>query len=58
MNMGDLVFQLLMFLFIIGIFFLPFYLVRSFGKRQEKKSNQIEEKLDRIIELLEQEKKK
>ncbi len=59
MNIGDAIFQLLMFLFIFGIFAAVFFLVRSLlsKNQQPNKINEIERKLDRIIELLEQDKK-
>ncbi|HZH60077.1 MAG TPA: DUF4083 family protein [Metabacillus sp.] len=59
LNAGDVIFQLIMFLFIFGIFFVVFFVVRSLltKQKQPNKSNDIEQKLDRIIELLEQDKK-
>ncbi|WP_026562682.1 DUF4083 domain-containing protein [Bacillus sp. J37] len=59
MNIGDVVFQLLMFMFMFGIFGVVFFLVRSLLSKnpQSQKVNEIEKKLDRIIELLEQDKK-
>jgi len=58
MNLGDVLFQLIMFILMIGIFFAVFYFVRKLlTKQQPNKENQIEQKLDRIIELLEQDKK-
>lgn len=57
MNSIDVIVPLLGFLFFIGMFLIPFLLYRSFSKREENKSNNIEKKLDRIIELLEQNKK-
>lgn len=59
MNTGDVVFQLLMFIFLFGIFAVVFFLVRSLLSKnpQTQKENEIEKKLDRIIELLEQDKK-
>lgn len=59
MNTGDIIFQLIMFLLLGGIFAVVFFLVRSLLSRnqQPKKENEIERKLDRIIELLEQDRK-
>ena len=56
-NIGDVIFQILMFVFIVGIFFAVFFLVKSLFTKPPKKSDQIEKKLDRIIELLERDKK-
>ncbi|WP_226528733.1 DUF4083 family protein [Metabacillus niabensis] len=59
MNAGDVIFQLIMFLFIFGMFFVVFFVVRSLITKQQQpnKSDDIEQKLDRIIEILEQDKK-
>ncbi|MFS0861948.1 DUF4083 family protein [Fredinandcohnia sp. 179-A 10B2 NHS] len=59
MNIGDLLFQLLMFIFIFGLFAAVFFLVRSIllKQKQPNMDNDINQKLDRIIELLEQDKK-
>ncbi|MDQ0227940.1 DUF4083 domain-containing protein [Metabacillus niabensis] len=56
MNTGDLIFQLLMFMIIFCIFFAVFFLVRSLVAKKPDRSKNIEEKLDRIIELLEKDK--
>ena len=58
MNIGDAIFQLIMFLFIFGLFFVAFFIVRSLITKQQQpnKDKAIEQKLDRIIELLEQDK--
>ena len=53
MNIGDLLFQLIFFILLIGIFAAVFYLVTSLMKKKPDDSNSIEQKLDRIIELLE-----
>ncbi|MGG6440627.1 DUF4083 family protein [Saccharococcus caldoxylosilyticus] len=56
--MGDLIFQFIMFVFIIfGIFFGFYLFVRSLVTKHPNKSNNIEQKLDRIIELLEKDKR-
>ncbi|QED47627.1 DUF4083 family protein [Cytobacillus dafuensis] len=55
MNISDLMVQLLMFIFIIGIFFAVFFVVRSLLTKQPSQTNSIEQKLDRIIELLDKE---
>ncbi|PMC35902.1 hypothetical protein CJ195_16720 [Bacillus sp. UMB0899] len=59
MNIGDVIFQLVMFLILFSTFAVVFFLVRSLLSRnqQPKKENEIERKLDRIIELLEQDRK-
>ncbi|KKK38163.1 hypothetical protein WQ57_10155 [Mesobacillus campisalis] len=59
MNFGDVIFQLLSFIFMFGLFFAVFFLVRSLMSKQQQpnKNNNIEQKLDRIIELLEQDRK-
>lgn len=49
--------MLLMFIYIMGMGLMPFFLVRFFDKKQKFNSSNIEKKLDKIIELLEHEKK-
>lgn len=56
MNMGDLLFQLLFFIFLIGMFAAVFYAVRSLVMGPDKQKS-MEQKLDRIIELLEKDNK-
>ncbi|WP_449620442.1 DUF4083 family protein [Robertmurraya sp. Marseille-Q9965] len=57
MNIGDVLFQLIMFLLLIGLLSLAFVIVRSvFKKNTFNKTSELEKKLDRIIELLEKEK--
>ncbi|MDQ0414986.1 DUF4083 domain-containing protein [Mesobacillus stamsii] len=58
MNIGDVVYQLIMFIILLGMIFGIYYLVRSIVKGS-KNSNfkNIEQKLDKIIDLLEKEKK-
>ena len=53
MNMGDLFFQLISFILLVGIVGAVFYAVRSLVIRQPDNQNRMEQKLDRIIELLE-----
>ncbi|WP_412547176.1 DUF4083 family protein [Peribacillus simplex] len=53
--MGDIVFQLIMFILLFGMIFAVYFFVRSLLKSH--KSNSIEQKLDRIIELLEDDKR-
>lgn len=53
MNMGDLLFQLIFFILLIGIFAAVFYVVTSLIKKKPDNSKSVEQKLDRIIELLE-----
>lgn len=57
MDTIDVIALLLAFIFFIGMFLIPFLLYRSFSRKEENNSNNIEKKLDRIIELLEQNKK-
>jgi hypothetical protein len=56
MNVGDLLFQLLFFIFLIGMFTAVFYAVRSLLMGPDKQKS-MEQKLDRIIELLEKDNK-
>ncbi|MFE4427386.1 DUF4083 family protein [Peribacillus butanolivorans] len=53
-----MIFQLVFFIFIFGLFSGVFFLVRSLVTKQPSKSGSIEQKLDRIIDFLEKEKKK
>ncbi|WNF23342.1 DUF4083 family protein [Mesobacillus jeotgali] len=53
MNIGDLLFQLIFFILLIGIFAAVFYVVTSLIKKKPDNSKSVEQKLDRIIELLE-----
>ncbi|MBM7602973.1 uncharacterized protein YggT (Ycf19 family) [Metabacillus crassostreae] len=53
MNIGDMIFQIIMFIFLIGIFAVVFLLVRFLLSKKPSSDSSIEEKLDRIIELLE-----
>ncbi|WP_198158796.1 DUF4083 family protein [Robertmurraya korlensis] len=55
--MGDLLFQLFSMLVMVGFVTVFIYILVSYLNRS-KKSSTIEDKLDRIIELLEQERKK
>lgn len=55
-NIGDLVYQLIMFILLLGMIFAVYFFVRSLLARSNK-SNSIEQKLDRIIELLEKDKR-
>lgn len=54
-NVGDIIFQFIMLLFILGITFAIFLVVRSLVKDQSRSKN-MEQKLDKIIEMLEKEK--
>ncbi|MFE4075656.1 DUF4083 family protein [Peribacillus sp. YIM B13477] len=56
MNIGDVLFQLVFLIFIFGIFSGVFFLVRYLVTKQPSKSENIEQKLDRIINLLEKDK--
>ncbi|WP_144463718.1 DUF4083 family protein [Siminovitchia fortis] len=55
MNVGDIIFQFIMLLFILGITFAIFLVVRSLVNNQSRSKN-MEQKLDKIIEMLEKEK--
>ncbi|WVN10018.1 DUF4083 domain-containing protein [Peribacillus frigoritolerans] len=55
-NIGDLVYQLIMFILLLGMIFVVYFIVRSLLARSNK-SNSIEQKLDRVIELLEKDKR-
>ncbi|WP_419721600.1 DUF4083 domain-containing protein [Peribacillus frigoritolerans] len=55
-NIGDLVYQLIMFILLLGMIFAVYFFVRSLLARLNK-SNNIEQKLDRVIELLEKDKR-
>ncbi len=56
MNTGDMIFQLVLFIFIFVVFIAVFYLVRALITKRPSKSDSIEQKLDRIIDLLEKDK--
>jgi len=55
-NIGDLVYQLIMFIFLFGMIFAAYFFVRSLLTKSHN-SNRIEQKLDKIHELLEKDKK-
>ncbi|TWE03676.1 uncharacterized protein DUF4083 [Peribacillus frigoritolerans] len=55
-NIGDLVYQLIMFILLLGMIFAVYFFVRSLLARSNK-SNSIEQKLDRVIEMLEKDKR-
>ncbi|MCZ0874185.1 DUF4083 domain-containing protein [Peribacillus sp. AS_2] len=55
-NIGDLVYQLIMFILLLGMIFAVYFFVRSLLARLNK-SNNIEKKPDRVIELLEKDKR-
>ncbi|MFJ7513375.1 DUF4083 family protein [Peribacillus simplex] len=58
MNIGDGIFQLVFLILIFWMFSGVFFLVRSLVIKQPSKSESIEQKLDRIIDLLEKDRKK
>lgn len=59
LNMGDLLFQILSMLLMVGFVTVFIYILVSYLNRSKKPSSSaIEEKLDRIIELLDQERKR
>jgi F0F1-type ATP synthase assembly protein I len=53
MNIGDLLFQLIFLILLIGIVVAVFYVVRSLLIKKPDNSKSVEQKLDRIIERLE-----
>ncbi|MFE0508307.1 DUF4083 family protein [Peribacillus butanolivorans] len=53
-----MIFQLVFLILIFGIFSGVFFHVRSLVTKQPSRSESIEQKLDRIIDLLEKDKKK
>jgi hypothetical protein len=57
LNIGDLLFQLISFILMVGIVAAIFYAIRSLVIKVPDHSKSIERKLDRIIELLEKENK-
>ncbi|MDQ0231164.1 DUF4083 family protein [Metabacillus malikii] len=57
MNFGDFIVQFLMYIIIFGLFAAVFFLVRSLVIKDPVNSSRVEEKLDRIIELLEKDRK-
>ncbi|MCK2001077.1 DUF4083 domain-containing protein [Peribacillus frigoritolerans] len=56
LNIGDLVYQLIMFILLLGMILAVYFFVRSLLARSNK-SNRMEQKLDRVIELLEKDKR-
>ncbi|MFJ7755540.1 DUF4083 family protein [Peribacillus muralis] len=56
-NGGDALYSIFFLICIFGIFSGVFFLVRSLVNKQPNKSNSIEQKLDKIIVLLEKDKK-
>ncbi|TGB03683.1 DUF4083 family protein [Halobacillus salinus] len=52
---GDLLFQIVLFLIILSVFYLVFRLLLNMQKSRDSK--ELNEKLDRIIELLEKQDK-
>ncbi|MEK4535736.1 DUF4083 domain-containing protein [Peribacillus sp. FSL K6-1552] len=55
-NTGDIVYQFIMFILLFGMIFAVYFFVRSLLTRSNK-SNSMEQKLDRIIKLLEKDKR-
>ncbi|PJN88676.1 hypothetical protein CVN76_19440 [Bacillus sp. mrc49] len=52
-----MIYQFFIIIVIVGIFFAVYYFVRARPAKQPSKSGNMEQKLDRIIELLEKDKK-
>ncbi|MCK1981417.1 MULTISPECIES: DUF4083 domain-containing protein [Peribacillus] len=55
-NIGDMVYQFIMFVLLCGMIFAVYFFVRSLLTRS-KQTNKIEQKLDRVIEMLEKDKR-
>ncbi|MFJ7637848.1 MULTISPECIES: DUF4083 family protein [unclassified Peribacillus] len=55
-NVGDILFQLIMFIVLFGVIFAICFFVWTLVRRS-RHSNSIEQKLDKVIELLEKEKR-
>ncbi|MGE7661273.1 DUF4083 domain-containing protein [Peribacillus sp. NPDC097197] len=55
-NVGDILFQLMMFIVLFGMIFAVYFFVRNLV-RKSRNSKAIEQKLDKVIELLEKEKR-
>ncbi|MFH0069669.1 DUF4083 domain-containing protein [Peribacillus sp. NPDC056705] len=55
-NTGDIVYQLIIFILLFGVILAVYFFVRSLLTRSNK-SNSIEQKLDRVIELLEKDRR-
>jgi CBS domain containing-hemolysin-like protein len=53
LNIGDLLFQLMFYILLFGLFSAVFFVVTSLLKKKPDNQKSIEQKLDRIIELLE-----
>jgi hypothetical protein len=56
LNIDDVVFQLIIFIILSWIFSIVFFIIRSYFIDQPNKTNNIEQKLDKIIKLLEKDK--
>ncbi|MEC2055956.1 DUF4083 family protein [Peribacillus psychrosaccharolyticus] len=57
-NIGDGLFQIVSLIFLAGIFAVAYILIRSLiSKQKSKPTDIVEQKLDRIINLLEKDKK-
>ncbi|MGE7780394.1 DUF4083 domain-containing protein [Peribacillus sp. NPDC097264] len=55
-NVGDILFQLIMFIVLFGMIFAVYFFIRNLV-RKSRNSKAIEQKLDKVIELLEKEKR-
>ncbi|RFU68341.1 DUF4083 family protein [Bacillus sp. V59.32b] len=56
-NIGDIIFQIICFIVLIGIVIAIFLFIKYLIKRKPDHSVRIEQKLDRVIDLLEKDKK-
>ncbi|WP_155645478.1 DUF4083 family protein [Peribacillus simplex] len=52
-----MIYQFFIMIVLVGIFYAVYYVVRARAAKQPSKSGNMEQKLDRIIELLEKDKK-
>lgn len=55
-NIGDILFQLISFILLFGMIYAIYFFVRALVTRP-RNTNSVEQKLDKIIELLEKEKR-
>lgn len=56
-NIGDVLFQIVSLVFLVGIIAFVYILIRSLVSKQKSTPTSIDQKLDRIIDMLETDKK-
>lgn len=56
-NIGDVLFQIVSLVFLVGIIAFVYILIRSLVSKQKSTPTSIDQKLDRIIDMLEKDKK-